>query len=268
MDPETRTLHDRDHLRYGSDLTDEEWQILAPLLPPPAQTGRPREWPMREMLNAIFYVLRSGCPWRLLPEHFPPHQTTYRWFTRFRDDGLWQSLNHHLVMLDRERAGREASPSAAVMDSQASRPLRRRTTRLRRGQEDQGPQAPRARGYRWQGLVLYAHPASVQDRDGAVPLLRTSRGSFPFIERVFADTAYAAERVANATSIVVEIVRKLPDQVGFAVLPRRWVVESFLAWINRNRRLAKDFEASIASATAFLYAASVMLLTRRLARAS
>jgi putative transposase len=115
-------------------------------------------------------------------------------------------------------------------------------------------------------LVLQAHPASVQDRDGAVPLLQTSRSSFPFIDHVFADSAYAGERVANATRIVVEIVRKLPDQIGFAVLPRRWVVERFFTWINRNRRLAKDFEGTIASATAFLYAASVMLLTRRLAR--
>ena len=106
----------------------------------------------------------------------------------------------------------------------------------------------------------------MQDRDGAVRLLRTSRGWFPFIERVFADAAYAAERVAKATHIVVEIVRKLPDQVGFAVLPRRWVVERFFAWLNRNRRLAKDFEGTIASAAAFLYAASVMLLARRLAR--
>ena len=85
--PETRAEHDRDDLRYPSDLTDAEWQILAPLLPPPAETGRHRCWPMREVMNAIFFVLRGGCPWRMLPEHFPPHQTTYRWFTRFRDDG-------------------------------------------------------------------------------------------------------------------------------------------------------------------------------------
>ena len=116
------------------------------------------------------------------------------------------------------------------------------------------------------GLTLQVHPASVQDRDGAVPLLQASRGSFPFIQRVFADTAYAAEPVANATRVVVEIVRKLPDQVGFTILPRRWVVERFFAWINRNRRLAKDFEGTIASATAFVQAASVMLLIRRLAR--
>src|SRR5271166_3225784 len=100
--------HDRDDLRYPSDLTDAEWRILAPLLPPPAETGRHRSWPMRELMNAIFFVLRGGCPWRMLPEHFPPHQTAYRWFIRFREDGTWESLNHHLVMMDRERVGREA----------------------------------------------------------------------------------------------------------------------------------------------------------------
>jgi Transposase DDE domain len=111
--------------------------------------------------------------------------------------------------------------------------------------------------------VLRHHPASIQDRDGGGSLLRVSRRIFPFIRRVFADSGYAGERVAKATLIAVEIVRKNPDQVGFAVNPRRWVVERFFAWIGRNRRLAKDFEATIDSARAFLYAASVMLLVRR-----
>ena len=117
--PETRAEHDRDELRYPSDVTDAEWLIFAPLLPPPAKTGRHRCWPMRELMNAIFFVLRGGCPWRMLPEYFPPHQSAYRWFTRFRDDGTWETLNHYLVMRDRGRAGREASPSAAIIDSQS-----------------------------------------------------------------------------------------------------------------------------------------------------
>jgi len=137
-----------------------------------------------------------------------------------------------LVMADRERVGREASPSAAVIDSQSVK-----TT------EAGGPR-------------------------GAVPLLRASQPSSPFIELVIADSAYATERVASATSIAIEIVRKNPDQVGFTVQPRRWVVERFFASINRNRRLATDFEASIASARAFLYPASAMLLCRRIARLS
>ena len=115
-------------------------------------------------------------------------------------------------------------------------------------------------------LCVQVHPASVQDRDGAVPLLQASRCRFPFVERVFADAAYAGDRVAHATSIAVEIVRKPADQKGFAVHPRRWVVERCFAWLGRNRRLAKDFEATIGSAVAFIYAASAMLLIRRLAR--
>ena len=107
-----------------------------------------------------------------------------------------------------------------------------------------------------------------EDRDGGGPLLQVSRPLFPFIKLVWADGGYNHERVTAATNITVEIVRKQPDQVGFVVLPRRWVVERFFAWINRNRRLAKDFEATIQSAAAFLYAASVMLLVRRMARAS
>jgi putative transposase len=114
--------------------------------------------------------------------------------------------------------------------------------------------------------VLEPHPASIQDRDGGGPLLRASRGSFLFIEKVFADGGYTGEKIATATVIAVGIVRKNHDQVGFTVQSRRWVVERFFARINRNRRLAKDFEATIASARAFLYAASVMLLVRRLAR--
>ena len=116
------------------------------------------------------------------------------------------------------------------------------------------------------GLVLQVHSAELQDCDGAVPLLQASRKSFPFVQLTFADSGYRAERVKQATSILIEVVKKPADQRGFVVLPRRWVVERFFAWINRNRRLAKDFEATIASAEAFLYAASVMLLARRLAR--
>jgi transposase len=277
----TRLQHDRRHLRYGSDLTDAEWQLLMPLLPPAASTGRPRQWPMREMINALFYVMRSGCPWRMLPDHFPPHQTAYRWFVRFRDSGLWESLSHHLLMIDRERVGRDASPSAAIIDSQSVKTTEaggprggacpRASQRL-----DPGDAGKKIKGRKrhvmvdtdGRARVLQVHPADVQDRDGAIPLLQASRRSFPFVELAFADSAYGAQRVADATSIAIEIVHKLPDQVGFTVLPRRWVVERFLAWINRNRRLAKDFEASIASATAFLYAAAVMLLTRRIARAA
>jgi transposase len=138
--------------------------------------------------------------------------------------------------------------------------------RLRCGQEGQRAQASRAGRHRRPRPSHRAPSGERPDRDGGGPLLTLSRQSFPFIERVFADAGYAGERVAGATSVALEIVRKAHDQIGFAVQPRRRVVERFFAWIGRNRRLAKDFEATIASARAFLYAASVMLLVRRLAR--
>ena len=117
--PATRRQHSRAGMRYASDLTDDEWRILEPLLPCAPRRGRRRAWPLREIANAIFYMLRAGCTWRLLPDNFPPWRTVYRWFVRLRDGGVFEAINHHLVMLDRERAGREASPTAAVIDSQS-----------------------------------------------------------------------------------------------------------------------------------------------------
>ena len=222
---------------------------------------------MREIVNGIFYVLRAGCPWRLIPSDLPPWSTLWRWFRLWRDDGLFERISHGLVVADRERRGREACPSAAVIDSQSVK-----TT------ESGGPRgfdaAKKILGRKRHVMVdtdgrplgLLIHPADVQDRDGAVPLLRTSRSRHPFVAKAFADSAYNSERVTNATSIDVKIDRRNADQTTILDHPRRWLLERTFAWLNRNRRLAKDFEATIASATAFLYAASAMLLTRRLAR--
>lgn len=265
--PTTRAQHSRAGLCYGSDLTDAEWAILGPFLPPPRPRGRKRRWPMRRIVEAIFYVLRAGCAWEMLPEGFPPHSTVYRWFARFRDDGTWERVNHDLVMLDRERVGREASPTAAVMDSQSVKTAEAGGPRgYDAGKKIKGRKRNALVDTDGRALKLLVGPADVQDRDGAVPLLQASRGSFPFIERVFADGAYAGERVAQATRVTVEIVRKIEGQVGFQLHKRRWVVERYFAWIGRNRRFSRDVEKHLSSVEAFLYAASAVVMLRRLGR--
>lgn len=262
----TRAQHRRDHLRYASDLTDAEWAVLEPLFPAARAAGRPPT-PLRRVLEAIFYVLRGGIPWRMLPKEFPPYQTVFGWFAAWRDDGTWEALNHHLVMIDRERAGREASPTGAVLDSQSVKTTEAGGPRgFDAGKKVKGRKRHAMSDTEGRLLVVLLTPASVQDRDGAVPLLKLSRRSFPFVELAWADSAYAGDGPATATLVRVEIVRKAPDQVGFVVHARRWVIERLFGWLGRNRRLARDVETTIASATAFVYAASVVLLVRRLGR--
>lgn len=266
--PATRRQHSRKTLRYETDLTDEEWAILAPCLPGSPARGRPHKWEMREIVNAIFYVLRGGVAWSLLPREFPPKSTVFHWFSTFRDTCLLEKINQALVAADRERVGREASPSAAILDSQSVKTTESGGPRGDdAGKKIKGRKRHALVDTDGRGLLLEPHPANIQDRDAGGPVLKASRALFPFIEKLFADSAYDHDRVRRATGITVDIVRKIADQTGFVVLPRRWVVERFFAWIGRNRRLAKDVEATINSARAFLYAASIMLLVRRLARA-
>ncbi|MGI4876319.1 MAG: IS5 family transposase [Janthinobacterium lividum] len=267
--PTARAQHSRAGLRYGSDVTDAEWSLLEPHLPPACRVGRRRRWPMRGIVEAILYVLRAGCPWRLLPDSFPPWRAAYRWFARLRDDGAFERLNHALVQADRIRVGRRPCPSAAVIDSQSVKATEARGPRgYDAGKKINGRKRHAMVDTDGRLLALHVSPADVQDRDGAVPLLKSSRRRHPLVERAYADSAYNSPRVVDATVIAIEIVRKIADQVGFVVHPRRWVVERSFAWLGRNRRMSRDFEATIASAKAFVYAASAILLVRRLARSA
>jgi putative transposase len=174
--PTTRKHYSRRATRYQSDLTDEEWRVIEPHLPPAKRTGRPRAWPLREIVNAIFYVMRGGIAWRLLPSDFPPWSTVYRWFASWRDSCLFERINHALVMADRERAGREASPSAAIIDSQSVKTTEAGGPRgYDAGKKINGRKRHALVDTDGRGLIIEPHPASIQDRDGGGPVLDINR---------------------------------------------------------------------------------------------
>jgi transposase len=237
--------------RYPSDLTDEEWERIAPLMPRPGRRGRPREVEFREVINAVRYLVRSGCGWRMLPVHFGHWRTVYGWFRELARRFLFQTIHDVELMLDRERQGREASPSAAVIDSQSVKAPHAETRGYDAAKKIVGRKRHIAVDTDGRLLMVSLTTADISDSAGAQAILDAIRKRWPWVKHLFADAAYDRLKLMDKAAylqFVLEIIRRRDSQKGFEVLPRRWVVERTFGWMIRwrtrlrtpHRRLNRD----------------------------
>lgn len=269
----TRKRYRRDEGRYASDVSGAEWAVIAPLLPKRSARGRRRRTSLRRIVNALMYLLWSGCPWRALPRDFPPFTTVQYHFYRWRDQGWWARINALLVARSREAEGRDPEPSAVVIDSQSARTTECGGPRgFEAAKKVKGRKRHIATDTSGRLIAVQVTPANVQDSHGAVPLLKALAGRFPALRLAFADRAYRGRKLLAAVDDpkpwTIEIITRTQRVGHFVQEPRRWVVERTFAWLGRNRRLAKDYEASTQSQEAWTNLASIKTITRQLARPS
>ena len=255
---------------YDTDLTDGQWQILEPLLPPAKSGGRPRTTDLREILNAIFYLLRAGCAWRLLPHDFPNWHTVYTYFRGWEADGTWEHLNQALREQVRLQAGRNPDPSAACIDSQSVKtPGAAQETGYDAGKKVKGHKRTILVDTMGLLLCVKVHSAKSSDHAGLNLLGLCFATAWQCLQIIWTDSTFGGKAfiawVKQTFGWTLEVVKRPADQQGFQVLPKRWVVERTFSWFGRYRRLSKDYEYLPTTSEMMLYAAMVNLMVRRLA---
>jgi putative transposase len=254
--------------RYPTDLTDEEWAVIEPFLPVEAKRGRRVETDLREVLNALRYMARSGGGWRMLPTDFPPWQTVYWWFRRFVRRMMFRTIHDVALMLDRERAGREASPTGGIIDSQTIKAPEAKTRGYDAGKKITGRKRHIAVDTDGRLLMVLLTPADISDSAGAQMILDAIRKRWPWLKHLFADGAYDRTQLMDKAAFLdftIEVVKRSNTAKGFEILPRRWVVERTFGWATRWRRLVRDYEERIDVSEAMIHIALGGILLRRVA---
>lgn len=255
--------------QYSSDLTDRQWQLIRQLLPPRSPRGR-RPINRRTIVDAILYVVRTGCQWRLIPKDFPNWNTVYGIFWQWRNDGTWQRIHDRLREKVRKVAGKKSTPTAAIVDSQS--------IRTAEGGEERGYDAGKKITGRKRHiavdtlgmiLVIVVHSAGWQDQHGAEWVMDKLGEQFRRLKVVFGDSAYGRsglpQWVNETFGWVLQTILRPVHVKGFVVLPKRWIVERTFAWLARYRRHSKDYEKTAASSEAITYIAMINLMSKRLA---